>query len=186
MKTLRIDFYCDVAVGEKIVLDYLDKKVNGINKFKFKKESDYGKVYSFGLEKKALFGTRMANYYYDKDDNKVSGFGFSRVKVHGVDVEFKNVEKLSEISYMINDNKLSMFFNYDYKFNNDPYYIKRYNMGDLYMDLIDKLHELSVKYMDENGISIKEISLEERVNSNIVQVYYDELKNKTGVFDFIK
>ena len=185
MKTLKIDFYCKDY--ESVLFDYLNRKVNGSNKFKFKGESDiFGKMYSFGLVKKALFGTRMANYYYDKDDNKVSGFGFSRVKVHGVDVEFKNVEKLSEISYKTDGDKLSLFFNYDSKFYNDSYYIERYNVGDLHQELFDKLQELSVKYISDNGININVLPLEERVNGDIVLVYYDELKNKNGIFNFIK
>lgn len=190
MQILKMEFNCNAAEAESIMQEYLSKKVNGVDRFKFKADDPkYGKVYSFGLILKALFGTRYANFYYDKDGNKVSQFGFAKVKVHGVDVAFKDVERLSEIAYKIDGNKITIYFRYDRKYYYDESYRNHYNIHDLHEELIDRLYEASRKYMAENGIAeVEHVSAEQRINGDgngAIEVYYDEIKNKTGIIERI-
>ena len=186
MQTLRMEFYCNIKEAEIIMQEYLSQKIKGKNRFKLKKEDNYfGKIYSFGLEIKAPFGTRYANYYYDKNGKKVSTFGFGLIKIHGTDIAFKNVELLSEIAYKIDDDKITIFFRYDQKFYTNDMYKKRYNIYDLHEELIDKLNKISKNNEKEKN----KITIEERINGDeygTIRVYYDEIKNKTGIFQYIK
>ena len=192
MRNLKIEFRCNPEEARSIIHDYLDRKVDGNSRFKFKlNDEKIGPIYSFGIGNKKKFRLVLfpsfGKPYYNRFYQKKNPWGVAVNKVGNRDMCFDEIEVLSEIGYTIVDDVVTIYFKYSHKFNTKPLYRKVYNVWDLHQELFDKLNDASAKYVSDNNIVSSNLSIDDRLKNidRYILVYYDEITNKTGIMERI-